>query len=66
MQGLTFSQVIPVCCALVSLAFTPLSSGLTMKGFHTGALGTKLFFVSFASCTFKHLWGSALAENPGL
>lgn len=48
---------------LVSLAFTPLSSGLTMKEFHMGALGTKLFFVLFASCTFKQLWGYGLAEK---
>lgn len=65
-QSLTLSQVKLACCPLVSLAFTGLSSGLTIKGFHGGALGTKLFFVSFASCTFKHLWGSGLAEKLGL
>lgn len=65
-QCLTLSQVKLACCALVSLSFPPLSSGLTIKGFHTGVLSTNLFFVSFASSTFKHLRGSGLAEKLGL
>lgn len=65
-QCLTLSQVKLACFALVSLNFTPLSSGLTIKGFCMGVLSTNLFFVSFASSTFKHLRGSGLAEKLGL
>lgn len=63
---LTLSQVKLECCALVSLNITPLSSGLTIKGFHTAVLSTSLVFVSCASSTFKYLWGSGPAEKLGL
>lgn len=65
-QCLTLSQVKLECYALVSLNITPLSSGLTIKGFHTTVLSTTLVFVSCASSTFKYLWGSGPAEKLGL